>query len=66
MSTVQEIENAICQLSEADRAAIRAWFAEYDAAEWYRKLEADVASGRLNWLAEEARNDLREGRCIDR
>jgi hypothetical protein len=66
MSTVQEIENAICQLSEADRATIRAWFAEYDAAEWDRKFEADVKAGRLDWLAEEARQELREGRCTDR
>jgi hypothetical protein len=66
MSTVQQIEDAICKLSEAERAAFRAWFAEYDAAEWDRKFEADVKTGRLDWLAEEARRDLREGRCTDR
>jgi hypothetical protein len=66
MSTVHEIENAICKLSEADRAILRAWFAEYDAAEWDRQFEGDVAAGRLNWLAEEARKDLREDRCTDR
>ncbi|HEY2411424.1 MAG TPA: hypothetical protein VGI40_04245 [Pirellulaceae bacterium] len=66
MSTVQEIEEAVRKLSEDDRASFRAWFAEYDAAEWDRQFEADVVSGRLNWLAEEARQDLREGRCTDR
>ena len=66
MSTVQEIEKAICNLTEADRAVFRAWFAEYDAAEWDRQFEADVNAGRLSWLAEEARQELREGRCTDR
>jgi len=66
MSTVHEIEEAIQQLSPADRAALRAWLAEFDAAEWDRQLEVDVAAGRLDWLAGEARQDLKSGRCTDR
>jgi hypothetical protein len=66
MSTVHEIEEAIQQLSPEDRAALRAWLAELDAAEWDRQLEADVAAGRLDWLADEARQDLKSGRCTDR
>lgn len=66
MSTVPEIEDAIRQLSAADRTAIRLWLAELDAADWDNQLEADVAAGRLDWLAQEAREDLRAGRCTDR
>ena len=66
MSTVREIEEAVQKLSDADRSVFRAWFAEFDAAEWDRQLEADVAAGRLDWLANEAREDLRAGRCTDR
>ena len=66
MSTVQQIENALRQLSAEDRAAFRAWFAEFDAEEWDRQFEADVAAGRLDWLADEARRDLRGERCKDR
>jgi hypothetical protein len=66
MSTVREIEDAVRQLSEEDRAAFRAWFAEFDAGQWDRQLEADVAAGRLDWLINEAREDLRAGRCTDR
>ena len=66
MSTVKQIEEAVRQLSADERAAFRAWFAEFDAEEWDRQLEADVKSGRLDWLVEEARQDLREGRCTDR
>ena len=65
MSTVQDIENAICQLSPEDLAAFRAWFTEFDAAVWDRQLEADVAAGRLDQLAEEALQEFRAGRCTD-
>ena len=66
MSTVHEIEEAIQQLSPEDRAALRAWLAEFDAAEWDRQMDADVAAGRLDWLSDEARQDLKSGRCTDR
>jgi hypothetical protein len=65
MSTVQEIEKAILQLSPPDLAALRTWFAELDSERWDREFEADVAAGRLDALADEALKDLREGRCTD-
>ncbi len=66
MSTIEELEAAVERLSPEDRAAFRAWFVEFDAAEWDRQLEADAASGRLDWLAAEALADRRAGRCTDR
>jgi hypothetical protein len=66
MTAIQQLEEAVRQLSPADRAEFRAWYAEFDAEEWDRQLEADVAAGRLDWLVEEARRDLREGRCVER
>jgi hypothetical protein len=66
MSRIDDIEDAIKQLTPDERAAFRAWYAEFDAAEWDRQLEADVKAGRLDWLAEEARQDLRSERCTDR
>lgn len=65
MGTVKEIEEAIRRLAPADLEAFRAWFAEFDAEAWDRQLEADVAAGRLDRLAEEALADLRQGRCTD-
>jgi hypothetical protein len=44
----------------------RAWVAQLDAAAWDRQIEEDVATGRLDTLADEALRDLREGRCTDR
>jgi hypothetical protein len=65
MSTVDEIEDAIRNLSEEDLAVLRAWFAEFDAAAWDRQFEQDVADGGLDALADEALRDWREGRCTD-
>lgn len=65
MSTTQEIQAAIRQLADQDLAAFRSWFAEFDAARWDEQFERDVAEGRLNALADEALQDLREGRCTD-
>jgi hypothetical protein len=65
LNTLQEIERALSQLSPEDLAAFRVWFAEFDAARWDRQLEADVAAGRLDALAEKALQDLKAGRCTD-
>ena len=65
MSTITEIEQAVRQLPAEDLAAFRAWFAEFDAGIWDRQFEDDVAAGRLDALAEEAIEDLRQGRCTD-
>jgi len=65
MSTIVEIEQALRQLPAEDLAAFRAWFAEFDADIWDRQFEDDVAAGRLDALAEEAIEDLRQGRCTD-
>lgn len=62
---VDEIKEAVRQLSPEDLAAFRAWFVEFDASAWDRQLEEDVAAGRLDQLAEEALQDLHEGRCTD-
>ena len=66
MSTSQDIEQAITRLSPADRLTLSNWLAEYNAQFWDEQFEKDVATGKLNWLAEEARAENRAGRCTDR
>ena len=63
MSTVEEIEAAIQRLAPTDMAAFRAWFAEFDAAEWDRQIAADEAAGKLDWLIQEGLDD-REPRRV--
>jgi hypothetical protein len=65
MSTITEIETAVRQLTAEERSVFRAWFAEFDAEEWDRQFEGDVASGRLDRLADESRADLQAGRCTE-
>lgn len=66
MNNLQAIETAVQELAPADRARFRAWFEQFDAADWDRQLEHDVTSGALDWLAAEALADLDSGRCTDR
>jgi hypothetical protein len=66
VSGVKEIEEAVQGLPAAELAAFRAWFAEFDADAWDRRIEADIVSGRLDALADEALEDFREGCCTER
>jgi hypothetical protein len=65
VSTVHEIEAAVRNLAPRDLSAFREWFAAFDAGEWDKQFEKDVAAGRLDSLADQAIHDLREGRCTD-
>jgi hypothetical protein len=63
MSTVEEVEAALRRMSPEERATFRAWYVEFDAAEWDRQMQADA--GRLDWLVSEARQDQQAGRYTD-
>jgi hypothetical protein len=63
MGTITEIEAAVRKLSPSQLSRFRKWFQEFDAQEWDRQFEDDVRSGKLDELASEATNDLRERRC---
>jgi hypothetical protein len=62
MGKVEQIESAIKALSTGELEQLRAWFVEFDAANWDRQLEADAASGRLDKLAERALAEHAAGR----
>jgi hypothetical protein len=65
MSTLKEIESAVSQLSVEELTIFRDWFAVFDAEAWDRQFEVDVATGKLDDLAQRALQHLREGRCTD-
>jgi hypothetical protein len=60
--TIEEIEKAVARLATDNLARFRAWFEEFEAAHFDRKIEQDAASGRLDRLAEQALADYRQGR----
>lgn len=62
MSTIQEIETAVAELSEQDLARFREWFEEYDAQLWDEKFEQAAQSGKLDKQANQAIADFRAGK----
>jgi len=55
VSTVKEIENAIAKLTDKELAELRDFI-------WDRDVERDVASGRLDQVANEAIDEYRTGK----
>ncbi len=60
--SVAELEKAVSVLSPKELRKFRAWFAEFDMAEWDGQIEKDSTTGRLDYLIEEALKDHRAGR----
>ena len=63
MSTVEQAESTVSQLSAEELRQFRAWFEQFDADLWDREFEEDVKSGKLDELAARAVQDFRAGRC---
>jgi hypothetical protein len=55
MSKVNDLERQVEGLSAEELAAFRQWFAEFDAETWDRQFEADAIAGKLDSLAQRAR-----------
>ena len=62
MSRVERIEGEIKELSPEELAALREWFAQFDAERWDQQLESDVEAGKLDGMAERALRDHEAGR----
>jgi hypothetical protein len=62
MSTVAEIENALQALPLAEARKVAGWLQQYLDEKWDRQIDADIAAGKLDQLAEKAVGDYRAGR----
>lgn len=60
--SVEELENAISQLSPQEMAVLARWFDEYRADQWDRQIEADILAGRLDAPGRRADDDFEAGR----
>jgi hypothetical protein len=60
-----DLETAVEQLSEQDYGEFRNWFLERDWQAWDRQIETDSASGKLDFLVQEARDAKRSRRLRD-
>ncbi len=62
MANLEEIEMAVSALADREYARFRRWFLERDWEKWDRQIEADAASGKLDFLVREARDAKDSGR----
>ena len=61
MGKIDEIVDAVSNLSSRDLARFRSWFERFDAARFDQKIERDIAAGHLDRLAEAALAEHRDG-----
>ena len=61
MSTILEIEQAIERLAPHERAEVSAWLARREALDWDVQMDADAASGKLDFLFCEAADERKGG-----
>jgi hypothetical protein len=62
MTRLEELETAVGALREKEYSKFRRWFLERDWEKWDRQIEADSASGKLEFLAREAREAKKSGK----
>lgn len=62
MTRLEELETAVVALPEKEYSQFRQWFLERDWEKWDRQIEADSASGKLEFLAREAREAKNSGK----
>jgi hypothetical protein len=63
MSTVAEIKSAFQQLPEKEARELADWIQEVMEERWDRQIEDDIASGKLDKLAEQALSHYHAGRA---
>jgi hypothetical protein len=54
MTTVEDIEKAVANLTPRELDRFRVWFEEFQAARFDARIERDARDGKLDRLAEEA------------
>ena len=62
MTKLQQIEQSIEALSDAEIKELAAWLEELRWQRWDRQLEADVAAGKLDELISEAKAEISAGK----
>ena len=65
MKKIENIENEVRSLTDAELATFRKWFIEFDADAWDRQLERDSASGKLAELAKKSLSDHKSGKSTE-
>ena len=62
MTTLAQIEQAVMTLRHDDFQTLYHWMRELDHHKWDRQIEEDSNSGALDWLANQAIEEYRQGK----
>jgi hypothetical protein len=63
MSTVKQIEAEILKLSPQELSQLADWVLDLDEQRWDDQIEQDIATGKLDFLAQEAQTEFEVGNC---
>ncbi len=63
--SLTEIKSAVRELSPKELAELTAFISEEDNAVWREQMEQDAASGKLDFLFQEADEERRAGKLRD-
>ena len=61
LPNIENIQQAILNLSKSDYIQLRRWLSELDWEEWDQQIEADSADGKLDFLIAEAAEAKQRG-----
>ena len=63
MPSLKRIESEVASLPDEELRLFSRWFSRFEAERWDQRLEADIDSGKLEDLAEEALSQYTSGKC---
>jgi hypothetical protein len=63
--SLAEIKSAVRELSPKELAELAVFVSERDNAAWDEQIEQDAASGKLDFLFQEANNERQAGKLRD-
>ena len=63
--SIAELEKAVAQLPPKELDQFSKWFEGFASDQWDKQLEGDIASGKLDRLANKADKDFEVGRCTE-
>ncbi len=62
MNTLAQIEQAVITLQDDDFRTLYLWMRELEHQKWDQQIEDDSNNGALDWLANQAIEEYRQGR----
>lgn len=63
MSTVEQIESAMLNLSPQELSHLVDWVLDLDEQRWDDQIERDIASEKIDFLKQEVLSEIEVGNC---